>query len=84
MRYPDFLKENGTIGFVAPSFGCKLQPYRAAFENACKKWKELGYQLDLGPNCFAGEGIVRFYAHKDPLPGKVQADAFQVVLAGKG
>ncbi len=57
MRYPDFLKENGTIGFVAPSFGCKLQPYRAAFENACKKWKELGYQLDLGPNCFAGEGI---------------------------
>ena len=42
MRYPDFLKENGTIGFVAPSFGCKLQPYRAAFENACKKWKELG------------------------------------------
>ena len=21
MRYPEFLKENGTIGFVAPSFG---------------------------------------------------------------
>ncbi len=56
MRYPDFLKENGTIGFVAPSFGCKLQPYRVAFENACKKWKELGYQLDL-TKLFCREGI---------------------------
>lgn len=57
MRYPEFLKEKGTIGFVAPSFGCQIEPYRSAFKNAGEKWKAAGYQLDLGPNCFAGEGI---------------------------
>lgn len=57
MRYPEFLKEHGTIGFVAPSFGCNTEPYKTAFENAGKKWKEQGYGLIYGPNCFAGEGI---------------------------
>ncbi|MGN1180436.1 MAG: S66 peptidase family protein [Suilimivivens sp.] len=57
MRYPEFLKKNGTIGFVAPSFGCNIEPYRSAFENAKRKWKEEGYQLDLGPNCYADEGV---------------------------
>lgn len=57
MRYPEFLSEKGTIGFVAPSFGCNIEPYRTAFDNAQKKFKELGHRLDLGPNCYAGEGI---------------------------
>lgn len=57
MKYPEFLKENGTIGFVAPSFGCNIEPYRSAFENAQRKFKTLGYQVHLGPNCYAGEGI---------------------------
>lgn len=57
MRYPEFLKEHGTIGFVAPSFGCNTEPYKTAFENAGKKWNEQGYGLIYGPNCFAGEGI---------------------------
>lgn len=57
MRYPEFLKENGTLGFVAPSFGCNIQPYRAAFENALKRWQQEGFSLALGPNCFSGEGI---------------------------
>lgn len=57
MRYPEFLKENGTIGFVAPSFGCATNPYKAAFENAGKIWKKEGFSLDLGPNCFAEKGI---------------------------
>lgn len=34
MRYPEFLKENGSIGFVAPSFGCATEPYKTAFKNA--------------------------------------------------
>ena len=25
MRYPEFLSEGGTIGFVAPSFGCATE-----------------------------------------------------------
>ncbi len=57
MRYPDYLKAKETIGFVAPSFGCNMEPYRSAFEQAQKKFKEKGYGLHLGPNCYAGEGI---------------------------
>lgn len=57
MRYPEFLKKNGTIGFVAPSFGCNIEPYRSAFENAQKKWKQMGYSLDPGPNCYKGKGL---------------------------
>ena len=53
MRFPENLKKGGTIGFVAPSFGCTTEPYKSAFANAQKKWKEMGYQLDLGPNCYA-------------------------------
>lgn len=57
MRYPEFLSENGTIGFVAPSFGCATEPYYTAFMNAQKKFKELGHELDLGPNCYEAKGI---------------------------
>ena len=31
MRYPVPLGQNGTIGFVAPSFGCGVEPYRTMF-----------------------------------------------------
>lgn len=57
MRYPEFLKANGTIGFVAPSFGCSIEPYKSAFNNAQKKLKAMGYGLDIGPNAYLGEGI---------------------------
>lgn len=57
MRYPKYLPEHGTIGFVAPSFGCNIEPYHSAFDNAQKKFKELGHKLDLGPNCYEGKGI---------------------------
>ena len=57
MKYPEFLPENGTIGFVAPSFGCSIEPYHTAFLNAHKKFTGLGHRLELGPNCYASEGI---------------------------
>ena len=57
MRYPKYLEPGGTIGFVAPSFGCGIEPYRSAFENAQKKFVEKGYQLQLGPNCYEGSGV---------------------------
>lgn len=57
MRYPESLTKNGTIGFVAPSFGCNTEPYCSAFGNAQKKLAEMGYRLDLGPNCYRGNGI---------------------------
>ncbi len=57
MRYPQFLQDNGTIGFVAPSCGCAIEPYKSAFDNAQKKWAEMGYRMKLGPNCYAGDGV---------------------------
>lgn len=57
MRYPKFLKKNGTIGFVAPSFGCNIEPYQSAFYHAQEKFRQMGYQVELGPNCYKGEGI---------------------------
>lgn len=57
MRYPEFLPKNGTIGFVAPSFGCAIEPYYTGFAYARDKWQSMGYKMDLGPNCLLGEGI---------------------------
>lgn len=57
MRYPQFLQENGTIGFVAPSFGCAIEPYHTAFTHALTRFREMGYATQLGPNCFASDGI---------------------------
>lgn len=57
MRYPDFLQEKGTIGYVAPSFGCASEPYMSAFANAIRKFAAMGYQADLGPNCMVEKGI---------------------------
>ena len=57
MRYPNNLPNNGTIGFVAPSFGCQTEPYKSGFESAQKKFRSLGYQVQLGPNCYEGRGI---------------------------
>lgn len=57
MRYPAFLKENGTIGFVAPSFGCATEPYKSAFLNAQRRWREQGFGIQLGPNCYVEAGV---------------------------
>ncbi len=56
MRYPGFLKDKGTIGFVAPSFGCNIEPYRTAFDHSLECWKQLGYKTVLGPNVYEGSG----------------------------
>ena len=57
MRYPEYLKEGGTIGFIAPSFGCAIEPYKTRFENALRIFKDMGYALNLGPNCYEGSGL---------------------------
>ncbi|MCC8017060.1 MAG: LD-carboxypeptidase, partial [Lachnospiraceae bacterium] len=57
MRYPKFLKKGGTIGFVAPSYGCNIEPYRTAFDSALETFRSMGFQVELGPNCYEGSGI---------------------------
>lgn len=57
MKQPEFLKENGTIGFVAPSFGCNIEPYRSGFHAAQERFRHLGHVCKLGPNCYEDCGI---------------------------
>lgn len=57
MRYPIDLQKGGTIGFLAPSFGCATEPYRTGFHNSLEKWEKLGHKTLLGPNCYTAEGI---------------------------
>ena len=56
MRYPQFLNAGGSIGFIAPSFGCATEPYRSDFEESLERFKIMGYHTVLGPNCFCDEG----------------------------
>ena len=57
MRYPKFLEENGTIGFVAPSFGCATEPYISTFASAKEQLKRRGFSLAEGPNCQTACGV---------------------------
>ena len=57
MRYPKFLEQGGTIGFLAPAFGCSTQPYKDAFDHSLTKWQGMGFKTLLGPNCYAGDGV---------------------------
>ena len=57
MRYPKPLEKGGTIGFIAPSFGCAIEPYKTRFENAIRLFKDRGYNLYFGPNCYENSGL---------------------------
>ncbi|MBQ4284625.1 MAG: LD-carboxypeptidase [Lachnospira sp.] len=74
MRFPKFLKKNGTIGFVAPSFGCATEPYLTGFKSAQEKFKALGYNCKLGDNCYKAEGVG--ISNKPELCGKELMDMY--------
>ncbi len=57
MRYPDYLKEEGVIGLVAPSFGCTFEPYKSCLDAAIKRFNGMGYKIVEGPNCRKDDGI---------------------------
>ncbi len=57
MRYPEYLKENGTIGLVAPSFGGAEEPYKSCMDAAIERFKSMGYKMIEGPNCRKSDGI---------------------------
>ena len=88
MRFPEFLKENGTIGFVAPSFGCNIEPYRTAFDHAQEKFKALGHTLVLGPNCYEGKGIgisnTPAACGKELTEGYLSSDSDVLISCGGG
>ena len=57
MKYPKSLSKLGTVGFVAPSYGCNIEPYKSRLDNAVSRIKEWGHPVMLGPNCYLGEGV---------------------------
>jgi len=57
MRFPEFIKDKGTIGLVAPSFGCADEPYKTCMNAAIDRFKWMGYSIVEGPNCRRNDGI---------------------------
>lgn len=57
MRFPSFIQPGDTIGFAAPSFGCAIEPYHTAFQNALKNLNKKGFLTALGPNCYSDCGV---------------------------
>lgn len=57
MRFPKFIRSGDTVGFVAPAFGCVIEPYHSAFLNTINKFHKMGYATNLGTNCFSDAGI---------------------------
>lgn len=57
MRFPEYLKDKGTIGLVAPSFGCADEPYKSCMDAALVRFENMGYKMVEGPNCRRNDGI---------------------------
>jgi len=45
MRYPEFLKPNGTIGIIAPSFGVFSEPYESKHALAYQFFESKGHKI---------------------------------------
>ncbi len=57
MRYPDFIKNGNTVGFVSPSFSPAIEPYRSAFDHSLDFWKKEGFRVLPGPNIRRNDGV---------------------------
>lgn len=57
MRFPDFIKENDIISYVAPSLSCGSEPYYSGFNKALQLIDDLGFKEKLGDNVYALSGI---------------------------
>ena len=67
MRYGSFLKKLDTIGLVAPSFGVSGYPYEDRFNNACKKFTNLGYTIKKSEHLY---GIEKAKSADDKIRAK--------------
>ena len=52
MLYPNFLKENGCIGVIAPSDGADGEIDNNRFKNAIKRFNDMNYKLVVSSNLF--------------------------------
>lgn len=59
MKEINYLPKKGTIGLVAPSFGCVIEPYNTRLKYAIKNFKKTGYKVYEGENIFLSKGHLR-------------------------
>ncbi len=57
MRYPEFIKKNDTVAFIAPAFGCTIEPYKSSFENFLEILKNDGFNTEIGKNVYKEDGV---------------------------
>lgn len=57
MRFPKPLKKGDTIAIVAPSFGATTEPYNFRFNEAVRRFKERGYNVEIGGCCYKSDGL---------------------------
>lgn len=77
MLYPDFLVPGGTAGFVAPSFGCATEPYITGFKRAQERLKNMGLNINNGPNVYEAKGIG--ISNTPQLCGKELSDMYAAI-----
>ena len=75
MKKINYLKENGKISLVAPSFGCATEPYKTRLEFAISNLEKY---LELSPNAEDKDDVEELIksCQKEDTPEK------QVVLEG--
>ena len=59
MKEINYLKENGKIDLIAPSFGCTTEPYATRLDAAIKNLKKIGFKVKEGPNVRLAKGNLR-------------------------
>lgn len=52
MIYPKFIEKGSTVGVPAPSDGCTDELKKRRYENAVKKFKDMGYNVKLSRNIY--------------------------------
>jgi muramoyltetrapeptide carboxypeptidase len=57
MRYAKPLQKGQTIGIVAPSFGCTIEPYITRLKTAREKWEKKGFHLKIGDCVYRSDGL---------------------------
>lgn len=59
MKKINYLKQNGKISLIAPSFGCTTEPYKTRLEVAISNLKEDGFTIEEGKNIFLANSKAR-------------------------
>lgn len=69
MKYPQFLKPNGTIGLFASSFGADIDPYKTRLVSAIEQLKSLGFKI-------VSDDFIFSYFNGTSAPKEARAKAF--------